>query len=442
MKNKNMIVPPHFIHGNNLRMNFLVAVILLFAASAVLAQTKNKTNTSSDTTELIDQYIKARGYSNIISFDALNIKQFWVDNTVMSNNGFIHILLDTQTRNSRPQKVQLANVNEAMDCRIDVITENPDVSFFVTNSKSKTISKSFAEDDFIQYHVISSVFHLEDTQDYSFNLIFGSNKPDTLTIKKIFLSFSKNPDSIFCVSPGVFVVSAKDVTAQAVPDSEGKGFTVTGKESNIFLKKKIMVSENTVKTSVTIKNTGKKTTRVHIGYSAYSKDDILLWGCNYPYKNINKVLNVVSSEDGSAKITVDSFPEWTKNCFLALNAREDLSDIPNTSLAAGKIIDIKKLPDGRAEITMDQPVKKALKQGEKVRINGLRGAYLYTSSKELQPGEEETFTSSIQKDDNMIQYSVNALSRGVYYVKPLILSNSVDTKEENTILITNYQIGY
>ena len=95
-----------------------------------------------------------------------------------------------------------------------------------------------------------------------------------------------------------------------------------------------------------------------------------------------------------------------------------------------------------SEITIDKPVKTALKMGAKIRIHKMSGGFLYTNSKVLQPGEEEVFTSSIKKDDTFLQFSPEAFSRGVYAVKPLILSYSVDNNEENIVVISDYTVSY
>ena len=91
---------------------------------------------------------------------------------------------------------------------------------------------------------------------------------------------------------------------------------------------------------------------------------------------------------------------------------------------------------------MSSPLSEPIAKGAKVRINGLNSGNLYTDSKVLQPGEEAFFNSKIQKDDNYLAYSSKAFSRGIYYVKPVILSFSIDSKEDNTIQIKDFSVSY
>ena len=64
------------------------------------------------------------------------------------------------------------------------------------------------------------------------------------------------------------------------------------------------------------------------------------------------------------------------------------------------------------------------------------------NDKILQPGEMVTFKSAIKKDDNYFMFSLKAFCHGTYYVIPLILSNSLDSDKENTILITDFSVSY
>ena len=219
-------------------------------------------------------------------------------------------------------------------------------------------------------------------------------------------------------------------------------FQVTGKQTQIYSKYKIIVADNTFQTSVRIKNIGIQATRIMIGYAVYSKEHIKLDGRSFPYQNFNKVLSVISSEAGSSSIIVDSYPQWQKKCYLALNAKDDLSDIPSIDFPEGLIHEIKELSNGQAEIILDKPLQKALTKGSKVRVHGRSGAFLYTNKKVLQPGEEETFVSTIRKNDSYILYSPKAFSKNVSYVIPLILSYSEDPAENNTVLISDYTVSY
>ena len=394
---------------------------------------------------LLTQYVQSKG-PGIISFDASNIKQFWIEPSIVSRKDSFDILLtkdNGQNNVSVPLRIQLMNVKETQDCKIEVIAETEDVSFSVLDGKSEVLSTSKKEDGFLHYMITSAVFHMEDTQKLSFSLKFNSKTTDVLSIKKIILMFSDNKESKFTASPGRINYTAKKIsTSSNTAEVDSNSFSVVGKQTAIFSSQKIIISDKTLSCSVTIKNIGENATTVYVGYNVFTQDNISLNGRNYPFKNINKNLKVVSSSEKSNKIIVDAYTEWAKNCYLALNVKEDLSDIPNNTFLEGKTLEIKKLENGQAEITLDKPLKNKLKEGTELRVHGLGGAFLYTNSKSLQPGEEQVFNSTIQKDDAFLQYSSKAFSRGVYYVVPIILSYSSDPSKENTIVISDYTISY
>ena len=128
-----------------------------------------------------------------------------------------------QNSKSVPLKIRLANVVETQDCKIDIFTEDPAISFSVLNSRSAVLSNSASQEDFIHYHIISSTFHLEDLQDFSFNLVFSSDKADLIAVKKIVLSFSENKESRFFGSPGYDQLSMEiENNGIRVPDTDVK----------------------------------------------------------------------------------------------------------------------------------------------------------------------------------------------------------------------------
>ena len=395
-----------------------------------------------------DDYVKAKGDASRIVFDASNIKRFWVDGSVLCQDGTILVFLDRKMANGFegvPLKIQLLNVDESMDCKVEILAGSQDAAFEIMDGKSKVLSRSSAEPPYGRYHVASAAFHCESVPDHSFFLKFSSKKQDEIQIEKIVLSFSDNKDSSFLSSPGVLLLDRNAVNANGAlsPSAAGgNAIELKGRQSRILSKRSILVSDKPLATSVTIENVGSKPTRVYVGFAVSTKNRTELRGNHYPYKNISKVLTVVSSEAGSDKLIVDSYSDWAKNCCLALHAEEDLFDVPNTTLANGRIVEVKKLDNGTAEITMDKPFGTAPEPGTKVRIHGAVGGYLYTGNKVLQPGEKEVFTSSIKKDNAFLQFSNKAFSRGVYSVKPLVLSYSVDPNDENTVVISDFTVSY
>ena len=427
--------------SNYTKQNLAMIASVLFMFLTLLASAQTNSKNRNDDSGLLDSYIKSKGYDSTIVFSAESIKQFWTDNSVISKDGLINILLDSSFKSPR-LKIQLANVNVTHKCKIDVISNTGDLKFSVLNGNSTVIAESTPEDDFIEYHITSASFNLKSSEKLVYFLQFSSNSLQELQIKKIILSFPRVNN---LTDSSVTLSLKKDgfdlMNAKAEKDDNGC-IQLTGKQSRIFGKRIELPSNNAPLFSyVSIKNIGKTATRIFVGYASYSKDEFPLDERNYPYKKINTVLNVISSTAGSNKVIVDKYSEWKSNCALVLNANEDLSDIPNNTIA-GRIVDVKEM-DNNAEITLDRPIKDEIKKGTKVRIHGVsNGAYLYPHIVELQPKEEISFYTTMKKDDDSLQLSWNCFSRGASFVIPLLLSYSVDPNEENTISITDYSISY
>lgn len=432
IKEKKMKTYLHFRH--------FTSILALVMASIVSVHAQ----TDPSDEKILNDYIASKGYMNTIIFDASNIKQFWVDKTVMSKDGSIIVLLPN--KNESPfYKIQLANVNPALDCKVGVITEDPDLSFSIADSQFKRLSISSSKEDFIQYHVLSSSFHLIDVVDFSFNLKFSSNKSDIASIKKIVLFFSNNTID-FLTSPGVLRLGIDNVTVSSIKEKTDKkeSIMVRGKNSTVKSQKKIFVSDNVFQNSGAVKNIGDKPTRVYLAYAPYTKDGKQIFAPSTLYKNNNQILKVVSHEKGSTKIVVDSYPAvWEKGCSLALNAKEDLSDFPNCSFVDGRIQEINKINDNQTEIIFNKPLTTIIEPGTSVRIQARdSGTYMYPESKILEPGEEIKFSATLHKDDSRLEYSRTVFCKGTYYVIPIILSYSIDSKEENTVLISDFTVSY
>ena len=407
-----------------------------------------QTPSSKSDDKMIDQYVRSIGSGTIV-FDASNIKQFWIDPSVVcTENNTIDIHLLQKQPNvfeSRALKIQLANVNETLACKIQMIIESPDTSFWVSNSKSKKLSFSTNEEKFLDYHMSSLVFNLEDAPDFSFNVNFSNPKKDVISIKKIILSFAKNQTSSFVSSPGKLTITGDNITAKSgsIVPLDNHSSVVLGDRADVFSNKKIIVSDSELNLSVKIKNSDTSPATIYVGYAPYTKDGKQIHNRNNPYKNLNKIMKVVSSEKDSNSIIVDSYPEWQNGCYLALNAKEDLSDFPNFNISAGKIIDVKKINATQAEITFDKPFQNAIQEGTPVRIQSPYGStYIYTNSKSLQPGEETEFSSTIKKDDNLLEFSPKGLCKGIYYVIPVILIRHTKNDPENKCEISDFTVTY
>ena len=427
--------------------------LIISSCTVILASILASASAANDKSDsaLLDDFIKSKGYSSIISFDSSNIKQYWISNEVCSIDDSIVIVLPSEKLESTPLKIQLANVDELMDCKVTVYTKEQDVTFSVLDSSLNKLSQSTAEDSFIHYNIFSSVFHIEDLSNNSFNLMFSSKdsskNSNKISIKKITLSFTKNSTSKYLASPGKVSFSFDDMKATPENKSEltsvDKDHTsMTGTYTMLAPEKSIIVSDKPVTSSVTIKNIGETSTYIYWGFRVFSKDKMLFAANNYPFSENSKVLTVVSSQKDSDTIIVDSYSDWKKGSFLALNVKEDMSDIPNTAFVGGTILDVKESEDGHAEIKMSKPLKDEIRKGTKVRIHGTDTSAIYMETVVLKPGEEKVFSSEISKDNNWLVYSKKAFPRGVYCIKPIIISISVDQKEKNTVLISDFNVSY
>ena len=416
----------------------------LYCSSNAFAQERNSNN--SVDSSLIDEFINSKGYKDTILFDSLNIKQFWIDDSIFCQNNLINISLRKKQSifSSVPLKIQLANIDESMSCRITVVSNTKNTSFHVTNSNSKKITESTSE-MFLNYNVLTGEINLDETPDNSFNLIFNSIDSDSISIQKIILSFSKNIDSFFKSSPGTFTVSGDSIFGIDTTDIkiDGNSFSVTGIVSKIQSNNKIIVRDNVLSCSLKIKNIGTTPTHVYMGYAPYTKAGKRINCRSNPFGATNNVFKVISSSPNSNILLIDGCPEWKRGCVVAINAKEDLSDFPNNSFVGGSIVDVKIINDNQAEIYLSKPIDKILEKGTQARIQSPDGnTYIYTSDLVLQPGEETELTSTIKKDDQFLLYSPEAFCRGTYYVQPVVISYSINRKDENTILISDYIVKY
>lgn len=181
-----------------------IAIILgglLFETSPLYSEDKSRDKSSEKT--LLSQYIDSKG-NDIILFDASNIKQFWTDKSIYCKGNAIFIQLERTQKGfkSLPLKIQLINVIETQDCKIEVVADDPNLFFSVTDDNLQSLTDSQFDFSFVQDYVFSATVHLEDTNTFSFNLLFSSETSDCVQIKKIILSFSLNQDSHFAGSPG------------------------------------------------------------------------------------------------------------------------------------------------------------------------------------------------------------------------------------------------
>ena len=199
---------------------------LILSSSSILcftflthASEPEKTQFQEANESMVKQYISSKGTKTVV-FDSSNIKQFWIDNSVSATNGLFHITLP-KSHESAPQKIQFINVDESMDCNIEILAENQDISFSAYNKSMGFLSSSKQEDKFLDYYRSSSSFHLEDTTDNSFFLKFFSSNSDLLKIYAIIFYFTENktrlalsaPPSVKVISPPFPMMSSENACA-------------------------------------------------------------------------------------------------------------------------------------------------------------------------------------------------------------------------------------
>lgn len=422
----------------------ILCISSLMALTCLLAAQSGSTNDAA----LLDSFVRAKGYNSTIVFSSDNIKQFWIDKSVVSLDNSIRIILNEDGNSSYPEsvpmKIQLANVNAAQDCRIDIISNTKDLAFSVLDSKLNRIALSAKEDDFIQYSVSSASFHMDKTQNLSFYLKFRSGSTsDQLDICRIILSFSDNRD--FMASPGKIVFSKDNIeTKYTVSWNEDNSFSLTGRYSSVLSQKRILLSENTVVNgSVKIKNIGNVAARVYLAYAPYTKEGVRIDSRNNRYKGESNIVRIVEAKKNSNKVIVDSYPKWEKNCVLVLNVKEDFSDFPNSTFVGGVINNIEETDNGQSIITLEKPISEEIRNGTPVRIQAREGANcLYPAYKTIEPGEEVVFQTQTKMDSSFQEYSPKAFCKGTYYICPLIMSNSMDPQSNNTVLISDCTISF
>ena len=342
-----------------------------------------------------------------------------------------------------PNKIQLKNIFENYMCKVEIITENPDLRFSITDSKKKKIGDSSLEEEFLNYNVVTAIFNFEEITDDSFFVDFYSDKNSFLSIKKIILSFSNNPKSSFLVSPGKLDIAKDNTIVTGSVSKDEESFVVSGKKITIKAKNNIFVTDNQFDLSAKVKNVGNTASAVYVGYIPYSKDGTPLEARYFPYKGNNQLLKVVNWETNSNVIKTESISDWARNCYVVKMPDSGTNALKDQVFFSGRIKDVVKNADGTADIVLDKPIDNlSLKKGDCIRINETNGGYVFTNTKTIQPGEEAIFNSSIQKDSSVNYYSNKHLLKEFYYVKPVIMFYGATTKDELSLLVEEFSVSF
>lgn len=433
--------------------SIIVTFFVFLATLEVCTNDLSAQSKDNQDQKLLDKYINSKNSSSFIVFDSSNMKQFWIDKSVFCDKNKIFIQLKNKESNifkSSPLKIQLANINDMFDCNIDIYSLDSKIDFSISNSRNMTIASSAQEDTFINYSVSSSFFHLKDTPDNAFYLSFLSATSNLISIDKIVLSFSQNKERLPLATRDKFILTRDKInltdaafTNDDFISQKLDTFSVNGKRSRIVSQQKIFISDRPVSVGVKIKNIGDQSTKIYVGFSPFAKNNNRIESRSTPYGNNNRVLRVIDAQKGNTTIQVDSYPEWKKGCLLVRDAKEDLSDYPNSLFIGGEIVDIQKDDNGHAVISLSKPLSTSLEKGSFVRIQAPSGSsYLYADQLTLNPQEEVVIFSELQRDDSCFQYSPQSFPHGTDYVLPVILSFSVDPEQDNTVSISDYYIMY
>ena len=410
MKNTNHIQPRSQRGRSHLKSLYKTTVILFLTMISTCYYSQD--NNSRD--KLLEQYINKDGKEKIV-FSDKNIKQFWTSSSVIIKDRKITVLLQQNSDKSYESdlfKIQLKNVLGTMDCKVDVIADSNDLLFSICTTKKKELSSSKNSENFIDLNVFTSTFHLKDTEDSAFFIKFTSKKSPEVNISRIVLSFPNNQNY---VSSQILNVTHDNSRFSNISDSkavDSNSFSITGKRSIVTSNEKIMIQDKPVYQTVKIYNSGDTAARIYLGFAVYSKNNVLLDESDYPYKD-NSALKILTINKETNSIVVEGQNEWKNGCSLAINAKEDMSDLPNKGLSVEKIIDVKKNKDGTSEIFFEKSIPNGLEIGKKIRIHGPPGAYLYTSIKDIQPKEEAILSGEIIKDEKSVKLSSKSLPKGV-----------------------------
>ena len=220
-------------------------ILSVFGALAISVQSSDSVPQQSiDDSILISKYKKINDQVPFIVLDSSNIKQFWIDKTVLSKRDFFSVLLNKNKSNN--YNIQLKNVNANQDCQIDVFSKTKDFSFCIFDSKMIKICNSTLQEDFIGYHVESARICFDDFKDLSFWFKFTSELCDTIDIKQIIMSFPQNES--FLSSPGNLIVNLGNTKIDGTVNEgdvnvrDNNSFTISGNRIKIISEKKILVN--------------------------------------------------------------------------------------------------------------------------------------------------------------------------------------------------------
>jgi len=251
------------------------------------------------------------------------------------------------------------------------------------------------------------------------------------------MRFNKIMGSLFVATLGFGIANAaviNDVKVSAdgakqftiVPkiiEIDGKKvFTAAPKKHSVYsLKKKIKVDPaKKYQMSVKVKQFGEKPAYTRIGFIPYDAKGRIIdpkQGSNNTKGSLTTLAAAIAK--GAKSLTVKDASKWKKgpHHFVAFNAKEDMSDIPNFNLA-GTITKIEKTGDVYT-ITFTKALEKAYSAETMVRQHRSGGTYIYT-----QGGNSPKAWA-----DWKGRGAKGKILRKATYISPMIM---IDAKKEGT----------
>ena len=136
--------------------------------------------------------------------------------------------------------------------------------------------------------------------------------------------------------------------------------------------------EYTVQVDVSAKQPDGKSSWVLVGYDVYNKDGKQITSSHVGARKDTLTTVVEDAPKGATVIKLKDASKFRKaSAVIALDAKEDFSDLPNFNITPA-VKDIAKEGDIWV-ITLNSPLKKDIKAGTQVREHG-QGGYLYVAS--------------------------------------------------------------
>ena len=174
--------------------------------------------------------------------------------------------------------------------------------------------------------------------------------------------------------------------------------------------------------TVTLRKDGKeKAFAYHCGFYCFDKTGRMITCDNISSSKQSFTSLVKDVKVGDKTVTVKDGSKWKKSGFVAFNAKQDYSDLPNRT-TVGNITKVEKQGDAWV-ITLDKPVKKAYAAGTNVR-NHFPGGYVYSTAGGKLTDDWKTVSGTIS--------GVNPPETGGYFkkfwtttvtIRPMILLN-------------------